>query len=316
MTGWQKSAGRLNPWNDANKSPIQLNAFSLTFEYDVDTEGSEITADPTILDADGVSTSTITVQLKDADGDDLPVSGGTVALELDGSGTLSDVIDNADGTYTATLTSSTTLDPETVTITGTLEGEAIAGDAMIEYVPLSYETQITASPTILDADGFSTSTITVQLKDEDGINAVMSGGIVTLALDGSGTLGSVTDHDDGTYSATLTSSTTLIPEIVTITGTLNGEPIADEATVEYVPLIDVPAQTSQVIRNFMADRADQTIANDVNLAERLTNRGGANGPHLSMAESCSWVRLLAWVSRVKVCPIGSIRLISVRASTK
>jgi hypothetical protein len=64
---------------------------------------------------------------------------------------------------------------------------------------------ITASPTSVAADGTSTSTITVQLKDANGNNLTTSGGVVTLSST-LGTLSSVIDHGDGTYTATLTSN--------------------------------------------------------------------------------------------------------------
>ncbi|MEM8540149.1 MAG: invasin domain 3-containing protein [Pseudomonadota bacterium] len=239
------------------------------------TDQSVISAVPALIDADGVSTTAILVQLRDNEGNELTESGGTVTLELNGSGTLGPVKDNEDGTYAAILTSSTT--PETVAVTGALNEVALPEFAMVEYVPLVYKAEIVANPTILDANGISTSTIVVQLKDAEGNNLAVRGRTVELELDGSGMLSSVTDNGDGAYSATLTSSTTLVPEIVTITGTLDGEPISDDATVEYVPLINVPAQTSRVIRNFMADRADEIIANDVSLVERLINRGSLNG---------------------------------------
>jgi hypothetical protein len=60
-------------------------------------------ANPTSLEADGAGTSTITVQLKDANGNNLAASGGTVALSTT-AGTLSAVTDKGDGSYTATLT--------------------------------------------------------------------------------------------------------------------------------------------------------------------------------------------------------------------
>ncbi len=66
---------------------------------------STITASPGSITADGVSTSTITVQLKDAFFNNLVTSGGTVALSKTGGGVLSAVTDNANGSYTATLTS-------------------------------------------------------------------------------------------------------------------------------------------------------------------------------------------------------------------
>ena len=71
---------------------------------------STLGAAPGSITANGSSTSTVTVQLKDAFGNNLGGSGGTVALSAT-QGSLSAVTDHADGTYTATLTSSTTARP-------------------------------------------------------------------------------------------------------------------------------------------------------------------------------------------------------------
>jgi adhesin/invasin len=78
----------------------------------------------------GVGTSTITVRLFDANGNALTASGGTVALSAS-AGTLGTVTDNADGTYTATLTADAT--PGTATITGTLDGNALTDDATVTF---------------------------------------------------------------------------------------------------------------------------------------------------------------------------------------
>ena len=64
---------------------------------------ADITASPTHLRPDGISTSTITVQIKDATGADITSGGGDIVLSTT-AGTLSPVIDNGDGSYTATLT--------------------------------------------------------------------------------------------------------------------------------------------------------------------------------------------------------------------
>ena len=87
---------------------------------------------------------------------------------------------------------------------------------------------ITASPTNITANGITTSTITVQLKDTNDTNLTASGGTIVLATT-LGTLGDVTDNQNGTYSATLTSSTTT--GTATISGTLAGATITDTATV-------------------------------------------------------------------------------------
>ena len=54
--------------------------------------------------ANGSTTSSMTVRLADANGNLLSASGGTVALSSTGSATVSAVTDNANGTYTATVT--------------------------------------------------------------------------------------------------------------------------------------------------------------------------------------------------------------------
>ncbi len=80
----------------------------------------------------GTSTSTITVQIADSDGNLFTESAGTVALATTGMATLSDVTDNGDGTYTATITSST---EETTTVSGTLGGTAITDTAEVNFNP-------------------------------------------------------------------------------------------------------------------------------------------------------------------------------------
>ena len=68
--------------------------------------------------------------LKDAAGNDLNVSGGTVALGLAGAGSLSAVADNGDGSYRQ-LTSPMTAGGATVT--GTLNRSALAATAGVIY---------------------------------------------------------------------------------------------------------------------------------------------------------------------------------------
>jgi hypothetical protein len=94
------------------------------------------------------------------------------------------------------------------------------------------QTTITADPDEILADGTSTSQITVQAIDEDGNTITNGGATVTLSATG-GSLTGVTDNNDGTYTATLTSSTA--PGSVTITGTVNGESISDTAEVLFSP---------------------------------------------------------------------------------
>jgi len=191
---------------------------------------STITAAPTSITANGTSTSTITVQLKDAFGNNLTTGGATVTLATT-AGTLGNVTDNGDGTYTATLTSATA--PGTATITGKLDEADLVDNATVSFAVGSASpatSTITAAPTTITADGTSTSVVTVQLKDAFGNNLTAGGATVTLATT-AGTLGNVTDNGNGTYTATLTSAAA--PGTATITGKLGGVDIVDTETVTF-----------------------------------------------------------------------------------
>ncbi len=99
---------------------------------------STITASPTVILNDGITTSTITVALKDVYGNDLTTGGDVVALAITPTalGSLGAVTDVGDGTYTATLTSSTTAGTDN--ITGTVNAATITDDADVEYALFSH----------------------------------------------------------------------------------------------------------------------------------------------------------------------------------
>jgi adhesin/invasin len=92
------------------------------------------------------------------------------------------------------------------------------------------QSTIVASPTTIAADGISTSTITVQLRDAEGFALTSGGDDVTLSTT-LGTLGAVRDVGNGSYTATLRSATT--GGTARITGTVNGAGIADDAVVTF-----------------------------------------------------------------------------------
>ncbi|MGM0587392.1 MAG: invasin domain 3-containing protein [Bacteroidota bacterium] len=225
------TVGTANITARLNGADIQDDAAIDLLPGDADVDNSTITANPGSITADGVTTSTITVQLVDVNGNNLDASGGTVTLATT-AGSISAVTDNSDGTYSATLTSSTSV--EAATITGQLDGNDLSDDASVTFtsgVADAATSTITANPTEITADGSSTATITVQLKDAHGNNLSAGGDNVTLNTT-VGTLGSVTDNGDGTYEATLTSATE--KGSAEITGTLNGTAITDQANVSMV----------------------------------------------------------------------------------
>lgn len=76
--------------------------------------------------------SIITVQLAEANGRLLEISGGIIILTTTGSANISAVTDKGDGTYTATITSNA---EETVTVSGTLNGVKITNTLVITFNP-------------------------------------------------------------------------------------------------------------------------------------------------------------------------------------
>ncbi|MDE2996004.1 MAG: FG-GAP-like repeat-containing protein, partial [Bacteroidota bacterium] len=191
--------------------------------------------------ADGQSTATITVQVRDAYENNLETGGEAVVLATT-LGTLGAVADNGDGTYTATLTAGEQAGDATVS--GTLNGGVITDTAVVTFDADGGDpttTTISANPAAITADGQATSTVTVQAKDANGDNFNQGGEAVVLATT-LGALGAVVDNNDGTYTATLTAG--ILAGTATITGTLEGAAITDNAQVALNPGATAAATTT------------------------------------------------------------------------
>ena len=120
---------------------------------------------------------------------------------------------------------------------------------------------ITASPSVILNDGASTSAITVQAKDAFGNNKTTGGATVILSTN-QGSIGSVTDNTNGTYTATLTSSTSIVT--ATITGTLNSTTITDNALVEFASFSHIwESQLGSVVDAANYDDPDNWNVNSV-----------------------------------------------------
>ncbi len=90
-----------------------------------------------------------------------------------------------------------------------------------------------AAPTSVLANGSSTSTITLQLKDALGNDLLTGDGATYVFNTDRGSVGSATDNGDGTISATLTSSTSAGP--ANVSATRNGSPFSNSVSVTFTP---------------------------------------------------------------------------------
>jgi adhesin/invasin len=193
---------------------------------------------------------------------------------------LSAVLDHDDGTYTAVLTS--TMAGQAI-ITGELDGNPIADNAIVTFragPPAPGSATISAAPDSAPADGASPVTITVRLLDANGNPLTASGGTVVLGAT-LGSLSTVTDHDDGTYTATLTSSQA---GTALLSGLLDGVPIADTATVAFLagPASPVTSTIRADPRRVPADPAKGTVI-WVRLFDAQGNRLTISGGTVTLA---------------------------------
>jgi adhesin/invasin len=217
-----------------NGAAIQDSAVVAIVPGPVDPPTTTLSVAPDSLPADGVATSVVTVVVRDAAGNPVGTSAGTVRLYTTLGGIHPDpAIDHGDGTYTATLTAGTTAG--TAVVTGTLNGAVIGDTAQVALLPGPGDpttSSIDAVPDTLEAGGMEESLVTVEVRDSLGNLVGKSAGTVTLATT-LGALGAVTDHGDGTYTAALFPGT--MAGTAVVTGTLNGVAIQDSAVVAIVP---------------------------------------------------------------------------------
>ena len=194
-----------------------------------------VTLSPTSIVANGTSTTTATATVKDAGGLLLPNE--TVTFKSSDTGDKVSTTTNAgSGTYTATITSSTTVGTPTITATdGTVSGTA----TLTQTVDPPASVAVTLSPTSIVANGTSTTTATATVKDAGGL--LLPNETVTFKSSDTGDkVSTTTNAGSGTYTATITSSTTVgTPTITATDGTVSGtatltQTVGSAATVNVV----------------------------------------------------------------------------------
>ncbi|MEG1346643.1 MAG: inverse autotransporter beta domain-containing protein, partial [Hafnia sp.] len=181
--------------NDFGLSPVSV---ALTADAEnLSATQSTLSAAPAIIVANGAAKSTVTLSLKDANGN--PVSGQTVifASSLAGS-TIGSVTDSGDGTYTASLSGTTAGNTE---VTANVGGSSFAVSAASVTLTADAsnlstgQSTLAASPASIVANGTAASTVTLTLRDANG--NLVPGQTVTFASSLAGsTIGSVTDSGD------------------------------------------------------------------------------------------------------------------------
>ncbi|HEY2353852.1 MAG TPA: invasin domain 3-containing protein, partial [Gaiellaceae bacterium] len=258
-----------------------------------DATQSTLTPTSASITANGSSTQVLTVQAKDANGNNETTGGSTVTItRQSGTGSIGSVTDNGNGTYTATVTSPTATGSGV--FVATLGGNPVKSGtgsqttSTITYVPGPVDaTASTLTPTSasITANGSATQVLTVQAKDANGNNETTGGSTVTIMRQsGSGSIGSVTDNGNGTYTATVTAPTATGSGV--FVATLGGNPVKSgtgsqtTSTITYVPgAADATQSTltptsSSITANGSATQVLTVTAKDAN--GNLLTTGGAS----------------------------------------
>jgi hypothetical protein len=194
----------------------------------ISTSRSVVTvSSPTVVSGSAV---TLTLQAKDANGNNITTGGATVVFTYSGgtsTGTISSTTDNHNGTYTATFTG--VKSGTATTIHATIGGSAVTSALPNVTVTPGTIDRTTSTLSLSSASsppGGATVTATLQAKDAAGNNLTSGGATVVISHTGGTsviTISATTDAGTGTYTATITPVTE--GTATTMSATINGQAV-------------------------------------------------------------------------------------------
>ena len=174
---------------------------------------------PTVIIANGTSTTTATATVKDAQGHLLSTETGVVFSSSDTGDKVSAPTNAGNGTYTATITSSTTVGTPTITAT---DGTAAGTATLTQTTGPPATVTVQMNPTVIIANGTATSTATATVTDAQG-HLLPNQPVGFTSTDPGQFFGQV-NSGNGTYSVPIRSSTTVARATITATdGTVSGQ---------------------------------------------------------------------------------------------
>jgi YVTN family beta-propeller protein len=221
-------------------------SFSATVTAGAIAAGQSVVSVSTSTVASG-GTVTLTLQGKDAFGNNVTSGGAVVAFTASGgtsTGSIGPTTDHADGTYTAPFTGGAAGTATTIgaTVNGTAVGTTLP-TITVSAGAISPATSVVTSSSPLVTSGAS-ATLTLQAKDSAGNDLATGGATVVFTATGgtsTGTIGSTIDHGDGTYTASFTAESA--GTATTIGATVNGVSAASTAPLTVVPGNTVAARS-------------------------------------------------------------------------
>ncbi len=255
---------------------------SITFEFTqvLDLSNTEFTPDKSSANADGSEVITVTVQLKDSEGNNYTSSGGTLQLSMPTGVSSVTSQDNGDGTYTVSFSSSSAGNKSV--------GVSIGGTQLSRSISLSYAQVLNLSAAAFsrdkesaNANGNDQITVTVQLKDTNGADYTSSAGEISFSVPSGVTEVSNTDNGDGSYTAVFT---TVNAGSYTFGASIGGTQLANDVELTFNAVIDLSQSTLQADITTIAADGNSTAQLTVTLKDYAGNAfvPSSNSPELSI----------------------------------
>lgn len=191
---------------------------------------------PGVITADGTSQASAVVTLTDISGN--PVVGDASCLQLSASDSgmgFGPIIDDGNGTYTASVVSSTVAHQVTVTVTETTTSPGISASEPLTLVhgPAAGVT-VTLNPAVVIANGLSTTQAIAAVSDAYG-NPIVGDALLFSASNPGIRFGAVSDHGNGTYSAIVHSSNAAGSATVSVTDISASGALSGTANLTLMP---------------------------------------------------------------------------------
>ena len=140
------------------------------------------------------------------------------------------------------------------------------------YVPIAASattSTISVAQPLITANGISTTTITIRLKDASGNNLTTSGGVVVITSS-AGVVGTVIDNNDGTYTAILTSDAS--PATALISFSINGTSATNTTNVVFTKTLPVKWGDVKAFRKFKTQQVEWITEEEANVSHFVVER--------------------------------------------
>ncbi len=201
--------------------------------------------------ANGVDSSTVTVTLNGTNSQSatVPIAGATVTLSQgSGSSTITPTSATTDSSGVATFTVKDNT-VQSVTYTASSGSVTVTQTAAVEFVARSVSTAnstVVSAPTSVPADGTSTATITVTVRDQGVSPQPIIGATVTLAQGSGHSIISPSSATTGSSGVATFTATDVHTEPVTYTATAGGVVLTQTASVTFGSLTVSPTDSTVV----------------------------------------------------------------------